>query len=86
MIRNNEKYSVKSVEVSTTDRLMALHSVLTIKEPELADSGPIVCVVTTEYGKDTSTTVNNLIPEYRTVESVVNLIVLGEFAFSVHLC
>ena len=63
MIRNNEKYSVKSVEVSTTAHLMVLHSVLTIKEPELADSGPIVCVVTTEYGKDTATSVNNLIPE-----------------------
>ena len=76
--RSNEKYSIKTDNVTPNSSLMTLHSVLTIKDPAIIDSGPVTCEAGIRYRKDSENFANddNFIT---TIESATrHLIVLGE--------
>ena len=76
--RNNEKYSIKTDDVTPNSSLITLHSVLTIRDPEIIDSGPVSCEARIRYRKDSENSANddNFIT---TIESATrHLIVLGE--------
>ena len=51
---NSDKYSIKTVVVSTNTPLMALHSVLTINNSTPTDSGPVTCEARISFRQDGS--------------------------------
>jgi hypothetical protein len=57
--RSNEKYSIKTDNVTTNTPLMALHSVLTIRDPAIIDSGPVTCEAGIRYRKDSENSAND---------------------------
>ena len=74
---DNEKYSIKTENVSTNHLLTTLHSVLTIKDPSLTDSGSVTCEAGIRYRKDSDfPNVNNLATATEIAKR--NLVVLGE--------
>ena len=78
---NGDKYSVI---VSRNSPLMAIHSVLTIRNPTIIDSGPIICGASIRYRKDSEDSAN---PDILTtfVSSTKNLTVLGEL-YTMFMC
>ena len=75
LIQENQKYSIEMDDVATNSPLMTLHSVLTIRNPAIIDSGPVSCEAVIRYRKD-SANVNSSISIIENVTS--SLIVLGE--------
>ena len=74
---NTEKYSIETTNVTTNSLLITLHSVLTIKDPSLTDSGNVTCAAGIKYRKDSDfANVNNLI--IITASEKRDLVVLGE--------
>ena len=76
-IGTDKKYSIRKEVSIDNDHLTAVHSVLTINDPALTDSGTVVCVASISFRSDGP---NNLDPS-RTTTSVDlerGLIVLGE--------
>ena len=84
--RNSDKYSIKTDADSTDTPLMALHSVLTIKDPTIIDSGSVTCGVSIRYREDSEDSANrdNLVTTF--VSSRKNLTILGElYTMFVHV-
>ena len=72
---NSDKYSEN---VSTSTSLMAVHSILTIRDPELSDSGPVTCEARISYRQGSADSANEGSFVTTTVTSRSNLVVLGE--------
>ena len=72
---NSEKYSENA---STSTSLMAVHSVLTIKDPGLVDSGPVTCEARISYRQGSADSANEGSFVTTSVTSRSNLVVLGE--------
>ena len=82
--RSDKKYSVTKGVSINNDHLTVVHSVLTINDPALTDSGTVVCVASISFRSDGP---NNLDPSRMTtsVDLERGLIVLGELCYSASL-
>ena len=81
---SNEKYSIVTDDVFTNTPLMALHSVLTIRDLAIIDSGPVSCEAGIRYRKDSedSANVDNFIIRIETATR--HLIVHGELYYNTY--